>query len=235
MACYDTDISQSLKPASFMDYAQEIGGQHVDVLGIGYDALIPNRRAWVILRMRMVFIRQPHWRDVLTISTWHRCMDGPFYVRDYELSDADGEPLVKSTSSWIICDLDERKFVRTPEIQDSLNDYIPSDSPMPVCKRLRVPETLALNLIGEHKVSYSDVDKNVHANNARYVQWVMDAIDPGFISEHPVRELEINFNHEARLGQVVSLFGAAYDDSVWYVVGRIDGEDSFVTKIIFYV
>ena len=43
--CYDTDITQSMKPVSFMNYAQEIANCHATILGFGYDDLIRTRTA----------------------------------------------------------------------------------------------------------------------------------------------------------------------------------------------
>ena len=38
--CYNTDASWRLKPAAFMDLAQEAAGLHAVYLGFGYDDLI---------------------------------------------------------------------------------------------------------------------------------------------------------------------------------------------------
>ena len=46
--CYFTDASWRLKPASFMDVAQEAANQHATVLGFGYDDLIASRTAWIL-------------------------------------------------------------------------------------------------------------------------------------------------------------------------------------------
>ena len=51
--CYFTDASWRLKPASFMDVAQEAANQHATVLGFGYDDLIASRTAWILSRMHV--------------------------------------------------------------------------------------------------------------------------------------------------------------------------------------
>jgi hypothetical protein len=47
-----------------------------------------------------------------------------------------------------------------------------------------------------------------HANNAMYMQWAMDAVDYDIASTMPVREFTINFNHETKPGDVVSIYKA---------------------------
>ena len=49
--CYNTDMSWRLKPAAFMDLAQEAANQHATILGFGYDDLITSKTAWVLSRM----------------------------------------------------------------------------------------------------------------------------------------------------------------------------------------
>ena len=45
--CYNTDASWRLKPASFMDLAQDAATQHATILGFGYDDLIISNTAWI--------------------------------------------------------------------------------------------------------------------------------------------------------------------------------------------
>ena len=43
--CYDVDSNMDLKPAAFMDMAQEIAYQAATALGFGYDALQTEGKA----------------------------------------------------------------------------------------------------------------------------------------------------------------------------------------------
>ena len=52
--CYDTDASWRLKPASFMNLAQEAAGQHAVHLGFGYDDLIVTNTAWILSRVLLI-------------------------------------------------------------------------------------------------------------------------------------------------------------------------------------
>jgi acyl-CoA thioesterase FadM len=65
-------MSWRLKPASFMDMAQEAANLHAATLGFGYDELIASRTAWVLSRMHVVFVDTLKWRDEVTLATWHK-------------------------------------------------------------------------------------------------------------------------------------------------------------------
>ena len=70
--CYNTDASWRLKPAAFMDLAQEAAGLHAVHLGFGYDDLIQTNTAWILSRVHIEFVDMPMWRDHITLTTWHK-------------------------------------------------------------------------------------------------------------------------------------------------------------------
>ena len=83
--CYDTDAAFCLKPASFMDMAQEIAYWAAQALGFGYDDLQQHQTAWVLSRMHIRFESLPKWRDAVVLKTWHKGADGLFFLRDFHL------------------------------------------------------------------------------------------------------------------------------------------------------
>ena len=90
--------------------------------------------------------------------------------------------------------------------------------------------------VHEHIVSYSDVDMNGHTNNVMYVVWSMNTVDYELVSNNPVKELKINFNHETRPGEVVSLFTASQKDETgihWFVEGKVGETSAFCLELLF--
>ena len=234
--CYDTDASFYLKPASFMDMAQEIAYWAAQGLGFGYDDLHVHHVAWVLSRMHFHFENPPKWRDNVTLYTWHKGADGLFYLRDFFLQDADGNRLVTCTSSWVVIDERTRRLVRPEELQDKLStgdvdDAIAERAPKVVMPRGTEPEPA-----GEHTVVYSDVDIIGHTNNARYMVWAMDSIDYETASACRVKDVYINFNKETTPGTSVQLYRLKTEEDgalVWYVEGRVEGKSAFCVKMVF--
>ena len=234
--CYDTDASFYLKPAAFMDMAQEIAYWAAQELGFGYDDLHVHHVAWVLSRMHFHFENPPKWRDNVTLYTWHKGADGLFYLRDFFLQDADGNRLVTCTSSWVVIDERTRRLVRPEELQDKLStgdvdDAIAERAPKVVMPRGAEPEPA-----GEHTVVYSDVDIIGHTNNARYMVWAMDSIDYETASACRVKDVYINFNKETTPGTSVQLYRLKTEEDgalVWYVEGRVEGKSAFCVKMVF--
>ena len=202
--CYDTDASGRLKPASFMNLAQEAAGQHAVYLGFGYDDLIATNTAWILSRVHIRFVDTPMWKDDVVLTTWHKGLNRLFFVRDFRLTDKEGRTRVEATTSWLVMNLETRRLVRDPQLREGsecLEDVIATPA-----GKVQMPKDVEPQLMFEHLVAYSDIDVNGHANNAMYMQWAMDAVDYDIASTRPVKEVTINFNHETKAGDVVALY-----------------------------
>ena len=145
--CFYTDASFYLKPASFMDMAQEIAYWAAQELGFGYDDLHIHHIAWVLSRMHFHFADPPKWRDDVTLYTWHKGADGLFYLRDFYLQDPLGNRLVTATSSWVVIDERTRRLVRPEDLQDlmglddKVDDAIEERAPKVAMPRGMEPES----------------------------------------------------------------------------------------------
>lgn len=233
--CYQTDVSWRLKPAAFMDLAQEMANRHATVLGFGYDNLIKTKTAWILSRMNIKFEKTPLWRDEVSLTTWHKGLNRLFFLRDFIMKDKEGNECVKATTSWLVLNLETRRLVRDPHLMDEGTTCSDNVIETPADK-VQMPKDIEPELIMEHKVAYSDVDLNGHTNNAMYMHWAMDAVDYSVASARPVREMTINFNHETKAEDIVKIFktDVEKEDGLHvFVEGKVGEESSFCVEIIF--
>ena len=132
--CYQTNGNCVLKPAAFMDLAQEIAYWAAQELGFGYDTLHIHHTAWVLSRMHIHFHRPVSWRDAVKLYTWHKGANGLFFLRDFLLLNAEGERCISATSSWVVIDEQSRRMVRPEdlshlmqldyEVEDAIEAYV---------------------------------------------------------------------------------------------------------------
>ena len=233
--CYLADASWRLKPASFMDLAQEAANQHANILGFGYDDLIASRTAWILSRMHVEFVDTPKWRENITLTTWHKGLNRLFFLRDFILTDDAGNARVKATTSWLVMNLDTRRLVRDPNLMDEGTTCSENVLEIPADK-VQMPKDAEPELVMEHVVGYSDVDMNAHANNAMYMHWAMDAVDYQTASTRQLKAMTINFNHEIKPQETVSIYKAIVekeDGRHVFVEGKVGEQSSFCVEIIF--
>ena len=233
--CYNTDAAWRLKPAAFMDLAQEAAGLHAVELGFGYEDLIKNNTAWILSRVNIKFVDTPIWRDDITLTTWHKGANRLFFLRDFIMTDRNGKERVKATTSWLVLNLETRRLVRDPMLMEEGTVCTENVIETPADK-VAMPKDVPAELVLEHAVAYSDVDMNNHTNNAMYMQWAMDAVDYEIASAKAVKEVTINFNRETKAGDVVAIYRACVekeDGLHVYVEGKVEDASSFCVEIIF--
>lgn len=233
--CYDTDASWRLKPTSFMNLAQEAAGRHAVYLGFGYDDLIVSNTAWILSRVHVEFIDTPKWREDMTLHTWHKGLNRLFFLRDFVLTDNEGNERVKATTSWLVLNLETRRLVRDPKLMEEGTVCTENALEAPADK-VQMPKDVVAEHVMEHVVAYSDIDTNGHTNNAMYMQWAMDAVGYEIASSRTVKEFTINFNHETKSGERVDIYRATLekeDGLHVYVEGRLEDTSSFVVEIVF--
>jgi acyl-ACP thioesterase len=218
-----------------MNYAQEMANRHAVILGFGYDDLIVSKTAWVLSRMHIRFVKAPLWRDKVTLTTWHKGLNRLFFLRDFQMRDEQGNVCVEATTSWIVLNLETRRFVRDPKLMDEGTTCLENAIEQPADKVV-MPRDVEPVFVMEHIVSYSDVDMLGHSNNAMYMHWAMDAVPYEITSQRPLKEVTINFNRETRSGEKVSVYRIMQDTEDGlkvYVEGRVDGVSSFCIEMIF--
>lgn len=233
--CYDTDASWRLKPTSFMNLAQEAAGRHAVYLGFGYDDLIKTNIAWILSRVHVEFVDTPKWRENITLNTWHKGLNRIFFLRDFLLTDDEGNTRVKATTSWLVLNLETRRLVRDPKLMEE-GTVCREDVIETPADKVQMPKDVEAELVRRHTVSYSDIDTNGHTNNAMYMQWSMNSVGYDITSSRPVKEFTINFNHETKAGDVVDIYRAVVEkeDSLHvFVEGRVGDASSFCVEIVF--
>ncbi len=120
--CYDTNVSFRLKPAAFMDHAQEMAYLAAQALHFGYDDLQRHHTAWVLSRMRMDFraLRNGRTRRPSTPGTRDRTACSSCVIRAPRKGDTDfadkSKVQVLCTSSWIVMNVETRRLVRSDEV-----------------------------------------------------------------------------------------------------------------------
>lgn len=235
LACYMTDRRSLLRPSAFFDLAQYMAVYGADSLDFGDDRLAAYGCAWVLARQHVRFERPVRHKEPIRLLTWHKGLHGLFFLRDYQLLGEDGQPSVNSTSSWVVMDIAERRVVRPDFLGKivSLDPQSPDHAIEEPAAKVGLPRESELSLIGTHRVLYSDVDYNQHANNVKYTVWAMDALPEELVNEKTVKELTINFNKEALPGETVELWHATDATGAHIIEGRVEDHQVFIERILF--
>jgi medium-chain acyl-[acyl-carrier-protein] hydrolase len=195
---YDVDTESKASLMTFAKYLQESAYNHASHLELGHEQLMERNLFWVLSRLLIRVESYPRWGERLTLTTWPSGVDRLFACRDFLVRDSGGAVMFTSTSSWLVLDSEKRRPQRPFDELGQSADY----------PRERVIDRRPAKLekLSEPRqspsfpVRYSDLDMYDHVNNVKYIQWILDDFPPEMNRKFDVKEFEINFLAEAKMG-----------------------------------
>ena len=217
----DTDRFGRLKPSAALFFAQDAAGEHCKLLALDHEALAGRRLFWAVIRTRLQVTRLPGFGEKITVETWPMPTTRVAYPRSTVAYDAQGQELFRAISLWVLMDMDSRAMI------------LPGKSGVDVPGLLRgseltTPGNLALHPLENSRtrqVCFTDLDRNGHMNNCRYLDWVWDLLPGQFHRDHPIRELTLCYLSEAREGDLLHLQWQTQEDGALRFDGTKDSAD----------
>lgn len=205
---------------------QDVAGDHSDSLGVGFEGLKPQNKAWVLTHVYYNVLRFPSAGERLTLKTWPKTDNGLIAPRDYQLIDAKGDVCASSSSNWVILDMNTRRVCRLHETIKVFEEHDINSTKFSKLEKIKMPEKLAM--VKKIDVPYSSIDHTRHVNNAEYIKWICDSIDeitkPRGTGRKEIRELEINYLKETKHGDPnVVLLKKDLDNYNYYQIQNSNG------------
>jgi medium-chain acyl-[acyl-carrier-protein] hydrolase len=200
---FDVDANGRLKVNTVLDYFQDAASNDAERLNFGYNEFVPKGLYWVLSWAKFEFLVYPAFRDEIKIQTWGKKQFKLYSMRDYLILNSKEEIICRGTSAWLLLDSKSlRPKILTqlfPEIIMYESKEALTDLPQKI-----VPFSQT-EIIYTTQVRYSDIDLNQHANNAKYVELMLDCFDQGFFEQHVIESLTVSFNSESKFGDQIQL------------------------------
>ena len=103
-----------LMPSKILFFAQEVAGQHCNLLSVDYDTLAQKRMFWAVIRHRVQVTRLPQRGETIRVETWPMPTTRVAYPRSVVAYDEAGKECFRSISLWVLMDLDTRSMIGAP-------------------------------------------------------------------------------------------------------------------------
>ncbi len=218
-----------LKLSQLLFFVQEVAGRHVDLISMDYDALERRGMIWAIIRQRVQITRLPHRGETVRLETWPMPTTRVAYPRSVVAYDEQGNELFRSISIWVLMNVDSRSMI------------LPGKSGISVSGTLRggelaAPGSLSPQVLTKHHartVCFTDLDRNGHMNNTRYLDWIDDLLPSPFHRAHSPRDLTVCYLSETKEGQNLDLHWDLFPDGTLQVDAHRARENSDGTERVF--
>ncbi len=189
-----TDHRDRLTPANLANFLQDIAGRHAMTLGWAVEDLHNAGTTWVLSRIYVEVHYLPmHMKNVI-VKTWPTGGERLFAYRDFEVHTEDGQLVAKGRSAWVVMNLETRRPLFVPdEVKQMAGLYPEPVIQFPENKVNGVTEAEASLPI---KVRMSDLDRNIHVNNVRFIEWAMESVPTDFYNSHELTSFDVVFRSE---------------------------------------
>lgn len=192
------DRYDRLLPSKILYFAQEVAGMDSTDQA---ESLAAQNLFWAVARHRVQVSRLPKLGETVRIETWPMPTTRVAYPRNMVAYDQEGRECFRSITLWVLMNLDTRKMIT------------PGKSGIVVAGTLRggelpSPAGLIIPPMGSHRertVCLTDLDRNGHMNNTRYMDWIYDLLPSAFHAGHAVKEFTVCYLSEATEGQRLNL------------------------------
>lgn len=227
------DCRGFLKPSQILFIAQDMGGRHCKELTLSYEDMAAKGFFWAVSRHRVQITRLPKSGEILKVETWAMPATAAAFPRSVVAYDEAGKECFRAITLWVIMTLDTRKMI-TPGKSGILVPSTLRGLELANPKGL-VPRDMVNS--SRRRVCFTDIDRNGHMNNTRYLDWVDDLFPSSFHYEHRMKELLVCYLSESREGQTLDMHYDVTDpDCIQVDAYRKEGEEDhrvFSARILF--
>ena len=202
------DCFGNLKLSTLLYFAQEVAGNHFDRIAMTYDQLASRGMFWAIIRQRVSITRLPKSGETIRVETWPMPNTRVAFPRHVAAYDESGNELFRCISLWVLMDLESRSMILPGKSGIALPGTTQGNELLP-------PASLPAKQLLNHRnrtVCFTDLDRNGHMNNTRYLDWIADLLPSQFHRDHSPREFTVCYLSEAREGQELTLSWEFFDD-----------------------
>ena len=208
---------------------QDIAWEHAEKLGFGFDNLQKEKQFWVLSRLLVKIKRNPEWGEKFAVETWPAGIDGLLALRDIHFIDANGESIIKATTSWLVLNQETKRIVKLELDTIPLHDKRILEMNAGKVRPVKSDDEVVFT-----PVLFNEIDVNQHFNSGRYLERIIDSYNFNFHEQHELAEFEINFAKEGMPGDFLAVKKQIIDSEnhLCSVVRQSDGVELIRARLV---
>lgn len=192
------DEAFRMKVTSMLDCFQDAAIFEAENGGkINTQYLNEKRLVWLLGAWQIVIDRRPKLNERIQIATSPYDFKGFLGYRNFMITDAQGEMIVKAASIWTL--IDTVKGMPAKPTQELLDGY----DLAPKLTMAYAPRKIAVLGEGIQQAAFPvrkwQIDSNRHVNNVEYVRMALEFAD----AQEEIRQLRVEYKRAAHYGDTI--------------------------------
>lgn len=199
------DCNSCMTPSALLSAMQEMAILHSDSLGYTIDYMLEHGWFWSVVNWHLKLYRMPKYGEKIILQTWNDKFARFQANRSFYIFDEQGNKLLDGISRWVFMDMEKRRPANVPaemppKYHSGKEAAIPDE-------KFIMPKEAEGELIAERNVLVTrrDTDTNNHANNVKYLEWVMDDIPDEIYVGMALKDVRIVYRKECMRGDIVTV------------------------------
>ena len=190
-----------LRPISAIMYLQDAFARLCATKKLAAYDLFPYNMYWIVGEFNVEFTSElPFWSEEIRTEIWISEMTKLKIFTDFNLYYKD-KIFAKGNGCWFVLDQESRRPVKTDFLAEKFD--ICDELVLGEHKRFTLNETKEKISEIKHKNNLSDLDFNHHVNNKSYINIAEASTTNEFKKNHTLKNLNIRFNRESFLDDVL--------------------------------
>ena len=147
----------------------------------------------------------PAYKEKIVIRTWLSKYSTIKGFRENIIYNEQGRIIGRAKGLWVFFDIDRRRPIQIPDaIKDKWLYFNEECINHDITEKIEVIDSS--DHVKEFKINRFDVDTNLHVNNIRYLQWLIESIPEDIIDNFYLHSIDGRFIAEAQLGDTIMSF-----------------------------
>ena len=228
---HDIDVNCHATPTNIVKYLLETVDSNMRFCGPSYGQLLAEHKSFIVSRTAVEVLRPLKEYEELSVSTWASESRSVTFPRSFLIKSGE-EVVARCLMFWALVNTENGSFIKGSDF--SVSGYGTGEViELNIPSRFKMPADIPLKKVGEHKVVYSDIDRNRHMNNTKYFDMLFGCIPNP--DEVWMSSCLMNYTLEAPYGRIVEIYMsdgiAEGDETVYYFKTQIDDKTNITAKM----
>ncbi len=206
-------------PTTILTLLEETASEHCVSINTSLYDLAKRDIGWILISGYMQVERYPIYKEKITIRTWLSSYTDIRGFRENIIYDENCNVIARAKGLWIFFDLKKRRPI--PIFDDIKNKWSSEE-----CECLdhnitkKIEPINSAEFTQKFSVKRFDTDMNIHVNNIKYLQWMIESIPANIEENYYMHAIDGRFIGEAK-----------YGDNIIALTNTVDNAGSFAHTI----